>query len=69
MIDHGHQLAGEVAVRIAAQRLYDAECALHIAHQTHVDPWIAAANDKLHEADIEYQHAVAESGSSLNRAS
>lgn len=34
----------------AAIRMYDAEIALHIARQTGVDPWIAAAADRLHEA-------------------
>jgi hypothetical protein len=38
----------------AAQRLYEAEIALHIAHQTHNDAWIAAAADKLHEAVVAY---------------
>ena len=33
----------------AAVRLYDAECALHIARQTRVDLWINAAADHLHE--------------------
>ena len=34
----------------AAQRLYDAEVTLHIAHQTGVDHWINAAADRLHDA-------------------
>ena len=38
---------------IAARGLYDAECALHVARQTHVDQWICAAADHLHEAVIE----------------
>jgi hypothetical protein len=33
-----------------ARRLYEAEWALHCAHQTGVDAWIAAASDRLHEA-------------------
>ena len=33
-----------------ARELYDAECALHYARQTHVDAWIAAAAAKLHQA-------------------
>lgn len=36
----------------AAQHLYE-ECALHTAHQSHVDAWIAAAGDRLHEAVVE----------------
>jgi hypothetical protein len=47
----------------AAERdLYDAECALHVAHQTQVDPWISAAADHLHEAVLDLldaeQHAT-----------
>jgi hypothetical protein len=38
------------ACQQAAEREYDAECALHAARQSHVDPWIAAAADRLHEA-------------------
>jgi hypothetical protein len=37
-----------------AQRLYEAEVALHIAHQTHDDAWITAASDKLHEAVVAF---------------
>ena len=35
---------------VAARHLYDAECALHAAHQSQVKAWIAAAGDKLHLA-------------------
>jgi hypothetical protein len=38
------------ALEIARARVYDAECALHAARQTHVDAWIAAAADHLHQA-------------------
>lgn len=38
------------ACRQAASHLYDAEVALHHAHQSHVDAWVTAAYDKLHEA-------------------
>jgi len=37
-------------VDVAARRLYCAELALHDAHTTHEDAWIAAAADRLHEA-------------------
>jgi hypothetical protein len=40
--------------------LYDAECALHVAHQTHVDSWITAASDRLHRAVADHLTAVAE---------
>ena len=43
----------------AARRLYDAEVALHIARQTRVDAWIAAAYERLHAAIIEHSTALA----------
>jgi hypothetical protein len=49
----------ETDVEQAAHRLYDAEVALHVAHQTAVDQWIAAAADGLHEAVLAHQRAVA----------
>jgi hypothetical protein len=45
-------------VAIAERRLYDAEGALHAAHQSGVDTWIAAASDRLHEAIVEHIAAV-----------
>lgn len=45
-------------VAICACHLYDAECALHAAHQSGVDAWIEAAAAKLHEAVIEHLAAV-----------
>lgn len=47
-------------VAAAAQHLYEAECALHTAHQSHVDAWIAAAGDRLHDAVVEYLAAEAD---------
>ena len=35
--------SGSDRVHAAARRLYDAECALHVAHQTRVDRWIVTA--------------------------
>jgi hypothetical protein len=46
-------------VRDAAGRLFDAECALHVARQSHLDAWIAAASDRLHDAVLEHHHALA----------
>jgi hypothetical protein len=46
-------------VDVAAQRLYQAEVALHDAHSTHVDAWIMAAADRLHDAVEAYLAAVA----------
>jgi dTDP-D-glucose 4,6-dehydratase len=42
--------ATDESVRSAACHLYDAECAVHVAHQSHVDEWIEAASNRLHEA-------------------
>jgi hypothetical protein len=42
----------------AAHALYEAELALHDAHQTHVAEWIAAAEDHLHRAVVEYTAAA-----------
>jgi hypothetical protein len=47
-------------VAAAAQHLYEAECALHTAHQSHVDAWIAAASNRLHEAVVEHLAAEAD---------
>jgi hypothetical protein len=46
----------------AARRLFDAETALHAARQTHVDRWVTAASNKLHEAVVAYVAALAASG-------
>lgn len=54
-------------MRTAATRLYDAECALHAAHQTGVDAWVAAASQKLHDAVAEHLAAVAEQRSAAER--
>jgi hypothetical protein len=43
----------------AVAHLYDAECALHAARQSHVDAWISAASDKLHQAILELDAAAA----------
>jgi hypothetical protein len=48
----------DARVRSAAQHVYDAECALHAARQAHVDAWIAAAADKLHDAIVEHLSAL-----------
>jgi hypothetical protein len=42
----------------AAQAMYNAEVALHIAHQAQVDTWITATSDRLHEAILEHTRAV-----------
>jgi hypothetical protein len=46
------------SVARAAAHLYDAETALHTARQTHVDSWISAAYDRLHEAVEAHRLAV-----------
>jgi hypothetical protein len=43
----------------AAQALYQAELAVHDAHQTHVDEWIRPAHDRLHVAVTRYAEAAA----------
>jgi hypothetical protein len=49
-----------VAAReLAARKLYEAEVAVHDAHQTHVDGWIRAAHDRLHTAVTRYLAAEA----------
>lgn len=48
-------------VDTAASHLYDAECAFHYAHQTHVDAWVLAASDRLHAAITVHLDAVAAS--------
>ena len=53
----------QAALEQAAQHLYDAECALHIARQSRVDAWITAAADHLHLAVLELDsadHALAD---------
>jgi hypothetical protein len=42
----------------AARALYDAEVALHAAHQTQVDEWIRVAADRLHDAVLRYEACV-----------
>jgi hypothetical protein len=53
-------IADEDRVQAAASLLYDAECALHVAHQTHIEAWIAAASDRLQHAVADHLAAVAE---------
>jgi hypothetical protein len=52
--------ADEDLPQTTAGHLYDAECALHVAHQTRVDAWITAASDRLHQAVAEHLAAVEE---------
>jgi hypothetical protein len=42
----------------ASRQLYEAELALHDAHQSHVDEWITAASDHLHRAATDYSEAI-----------
>lgn len=53
--------AGEITNRLAdaADRMYRAECALHAARQAHIDAWVAAAYDRLHEAILEHSAVLA----------
>jgi hypothetical protein len=56
----GPSTADEDHDHATACHLYDAECALHVAHQTHVDAWITAASDRLHQAVATHLAAVVE---------
>jgi hypothetical protein len=53
-LDH----TAEDRVKTAATRIYDAEVALHAARQSHVDSWVTAAYDRLHEAIEVYRFAL-----------
>jgi hypothetical protein len=49
----------EDRVSDAALHLYEADFALHIARQSGIDAWVAAAYDRLHEAVLAYDAALA----------
>jgi hypothetical protein len=49
----------EDRIHAAAHRLYGAEYALHIAHQSRVSEWVAAASERLHDAITEHLAAIA----------
>jgi hypothetical protein len=51
----------------AAVRMYNAEVALHIARQSGVDHWVAAAYDRLHVALGEHAAALADQDASRAR--
>jgi hypothetical protein len=40
--------------------LFEAELALYDAHQCHLEAWIAAAGDKLHQAVLDHLAATRE---------
>ena len=65
MTTMSNQTGSNDHVATTACRLYEAECQLHAAHQSHVDAWISAASEKLHQALEEHLAAVraAETGS------
>jgi len=52
--DTTHNRSAQIIRAETARRLYEAEWALHCAHQTGIDAWIAAASDHLHEAVRDY---------------
>ena len=54
--------ADENRAHATACHLYDAECALHVAHQTHLDAWITAASDRLHAAVADHLAVLANRG-------
>jgi hypothetical protein len=53
-------------VSVAAQHVYDAECALHAADEAHVPAWVAAAAQKLNDALAEHLAALAAAGDASN---
>ncbi|SOD72883.1 hypothetical protein SAMN05892883_2201 [Jatrophihabitans sp. GAS493] len=52
------QTSTDERVAQAAHRLYEAELAVHTAHQTGNDDWITAANNRLHQAIVDHTVAV-----------
>jgi hypothetical protein len=56
-----------VARDVAAQALYRAELALHDAQGTGIAEWVSAANDRLHQAVVRYEAAMAEIASQARR--
>jgi hypothetical protein len=56
----------QARVSVAAQHVYDAECALHAADEAHVPAWVAAAAQKLNDALAEHLAALAAAGAASN---
>jgi hypothetical protein len=54
--DNDYQQA-VATVSNATVQLHRAELALHDAHGSHVDAWISAASNKLHETVVRYEQA------------
>jgi hypothetical protein len=54
--DHDFQRAIATVSSVTVQ-LHRAELALHDAHGSHVDAWISAAANKLHESVVRYEQA------------
>lgn len=55
--EHGRYEHALAARAEASHALYEAELALHDAHQTQVDEWILAASNHLHAAVLAYTDA------------
>lgn len=49
----------EDVVDTAARHMYEAEIMLHCARQSHIDAWVTAAYERLHEAVHEHDLAMA----------
>ncbi|HEY2041355.1 MAG TPA: hypothetical protein VGH11_01670 [Jatrophihabitans sp.] len=63
MITAGRAYPGpHPALDAAARRMFEAELALHDAHQSRVDSWIAAASDRLHDAIERHTQALMAAG-------
>ena len=55
--DHEHHEQALAARARASHALFEAELALHDAHQTGVDEWVLAACNHLHAAVLDYTDA------------
>jgi hypothetical protein len=53
---------GRDGLAAAGKRMYDAECALHLARQAGVDEWVATAYQVLHTAIAEHSRWLALTG-------
>ena len=67
--DLEHTASTRSDVDACACDLYDAECALHAAHQSGVEAWITAAAEKLHQAVEAYLRVVADTKTSRQACS
>jgi hypothetical protein len=65
---HNMSTLSEHRVHAAACHLYDAECALRIAHQSRVTEWVTAASARLHDAIADHLAAITAQGATNQHA-